>query len=206
VTEIRSYRRVFDLERRIYSVDRLRLNPAGVPVRGVIYLLVLVAAALLAARLPLLGAPARAIPWFVRDLALPAATAAALTVMRIDGRSFHHAARAAVAFWASPRRTVALSGRSGCGRTWCPPNLLFLSDGAEGNARRVGYSGPGAVLVLVAHHGGSSAGRRRSRWRRREVALIIVPRAAPRLRRGRLIEVGERARMLVAVDPRAARR
>ncbi len=33
--EIRSYRRVFDLERRIYQVDRLRLNPSGVPVRGV---------------------------------------------------------------------------------------------------------------------------------------------------------------------------
>ena len=32
--EVRSYRRVFDLERRIYRVDRLRLNPGGVPVRG----------------------------------------------------------------------------------------------------------------------------------------------------------------------------
>ena len=30
-SEIRSYRRVFDLERRIYSIDRLRLNPGGVP-------------------------------------------------------------------------------------------------------------------------------------------------------------------------------
>jgi hypothetical protein len=32
--EIRSFRRVFDLERRIYRVDRLRLNPGGIPVRG----------------------------------------------------------------------------------------------------------------------------------------------------------------------------
>ena len=39
--EIRSYRRVFDLERRIYRVDRLRLNPGGVPVRGVVYFLVI---------------------------------------------------------------------------------------------------------------------------------------------------------------------
>ena len=37
--EIRSYRAVFDLERRIYRVDRLRLNPGGVPVRGVVYCL-----------------------------------------------------------------------------------------------------------------------------------------------------------------------
>ncbi len=41
--EIRSYRRVFDLERRIYSVDQLRLNPGGVPVRGVLYFLALLA-------------------------------------------------------------------------------------------------------------------------------------------------------------------
>jgi hypothetical protein len=34
--DIRSYRAVFDLERRIYRIDRLRLNPSGVPVRGVI--------------------------------------------------------------------------------------------------------------------------------------------------------------------------
>ena len=41
--EIRSYRRVFDLERRVYSVDRLRLNPGGVPVRGIVYLLAILA-------------------------------------------------------------------------------------------------------------------------------------------------------------------
>ena len=42
--EIRSYRAVFDLERRIYRVDRMRLNPAGVPVRGIVYFLALLAA------------------------------------------------------------------------------------------------------------------------------------------------------------------
>ena len=42
--EIRSYRAVFDLERRIYRIDRLRLNPAGVPVRGIVYFLALLAA------------------------------------------------------------------------------------------------------------------------------------------------------------------
>ena len=39
---IRSYRRVFDLERRIYRVTRIRLNPGGIPIRGVVYLLALV--------------------------------------------------------------------------------------------------------------------------------------------------------------------
>ena len=87
MNEIRSYRRVFDLERRIYSIERLRLNPAGVPVRGVVYLLTAVAGGLLAGRLPLLGPSLRTLPWFMRDLGLPAALAAALTVIRIDGRT-----------------------------------------------------------------------------------------------------------------------
>ncbi len=41
--EIRSYRAVFDLERRIYRVDQLRLNPGGIPVRGVVYFLAILA-------------------------------------------------------------------------------------------------------------------------------------------------------------------
>jgi hypothetical protein len=57
VIEIRSYRRVFDLERRIYSVDRLRLNPGGVPVRGVVYFLAIVLGGLIAGGMPFIGAP-----------------------------------------------------------------------------------------------------------------------------------------------------
>ena len=54
--EIRSYRAVFDLERRIYRVDQLRLNPGGIPVRGVVYFLAILAATLIAGGLPLVGA------------------------------------------------------------------------------------------------------------------------------------------------------
>ena len=78
--EVRSYRRVFDLERRIYSVDRLRLNPGGVPVRGVVYFLVALLVTLATAALPLVGTPARALPWFVRDIALPGAAATVRTL------------------------------------------------------------------------------------------------------------------------------
>ena len=62
VMEIRSYRRVFDLERRIYRIDRMRLNPGGVPVRGIVYFLVLLCGALMAARLPLIGVAAERRP------------------------------------------------------------------------------------------------------------------------------------------------
>ena len=60
--EIRSYRRVFDLERRIYRIDRLRLNPGGVPVRGVVYFLVAIVMALMG----LLGRDTNL--WFMRVL------------------------------------------------------------------------------------------------------------------------------------------
>lgn len=111
MTEIRSYRRVFDLERRIYSVDRLRLNPGGVPVRGVVYFLAILSAATIAARLPLLGTLARELPWFLRDLAVPAAAAAVLSAIRIEGRVFHLAAHALVRYWVGPRR---LAGTRRC--------------------------------------------------------------------------------------------
>ncbi|MCW2969821.1 MAG: hypothetical protein JWO23_948, partial [Solirubrobacterales bacterium] len=94
--EIRSYRRVFELERRLYRVDRLRLNPGGVPIRGVVYFLALLAACLIVGVVPLLGAAARALPWYLRDLALPGATAVVLCVIRVEGRPFHLAAHAVV--------------------------------------------------------------------------------------------------------------
>ena len=154
--EIRSYRRVFDLERRIYRVDRLRLNPAGIPVRGVVYFLAILAAALIVGQAPLLATVARALPWYLRDLALPAASAALLTVIRVEGRPFHLAARALVRYRGGPRRFAGVrpcwpSSRSVPGARWRPEPVLMLPDGSDGRMRRLSYTGPGAVLVAVAH-------------------------------------------------------
>jgi hypothetical protein len=92
--EIRSYRPVFDLERRIYRVDRLRLNPGGVPLRGVAYFLSLLAASAIASRLPGASALTRLVPWYLAYVAAPAAGAAVLTAIRLEGRPFHIAAQA----------------------------------------------------------------------------------------------------------------
>src|SRR5580704_4333703 len=107
--EIRSYRAVFDLERRIYRVDRLRLNPGGIPLRGVVYCFALLAGLALLGTLPLLGSAVRALPWYLRDLVLPAGGAALLTVIRIEGRPFHLAAAALLRHALGPRE---LSGPS----------------------------------------------------------------------------------------------
>ena len=155
--EVRSYRRVFDLERRIYRVDRLRLNPAGIPVRGIVYFLVILGLALLTARLPLLALVANELPWYLRDVALPAGCAALLTVIRIEGRPFHLAAQALFRHRAGSRRLSGLRpcGPSSCafpGARWLPEQIVMLPDGSEGRMRRLRYTGPGAVLVAVAHH------------------------------------------------------
>ncbi len=161
--EIRSYRAVFDLERRIYRVDRLRLNPGGVPLRGVVYCFALLVGLALLGALPLVGAAVRALPWYLRDLALPAVGAALLTMIRVEGRPFHLAAAALLRHALGPRQLAGPCALAGSGsrarfqRAWHLGYLLMLPDGSDARLRRLRYTGPGAVLVRVAH---ARSGRR----------------------------------------------
>jgi hypothetical protein len=159
--EIRSYRAVFDLERRIYRVDRLRLNPGGVPVRGVVYCLAILACLALAGTLPLVGTAVWALPWYVRDLLLPAGSAALLTMIRVEGRPFHLAAAALLRHLLGPRQLARLLPAGGSlgvsrsrlgaapGRVWRPEELLMLPDGSDPRPRRLRYGGPGAVRMTA---------------------------------------------------------
>jgi hypothetical protein len=183
--EIRSYRHVFDLERRIYRIDRIRLNPGGIPVRGIVYFLVLVAGAAAAARLPLVGIAARTAPWYARDVALPALAAALLTVVRLEGRSFHLAVRALLRFHFGPRRIAGLGARPRRarrgprpGEAWHPTSLLMLPDGAE-CGRRLRYTGPGALRVGVAHERGDARGPLVWLGLRPHLRISPIPEAPP---------------------------
>jgi hypothetical protein len=149
--DIHSYRTVFELERRIYRVDRLRLNPSGVPVRAPLYGLALLATALLMARAPLLGLIVRALPWYLTELAMPVIGAATLAMIRVEGRSFNLAARALLGYALSPRRLAGMRRCAGVGAQWWPPEMLILADGSEARFRRVWCEGPGRVLVGPAH-------------------------------------------------------
>jgi hypothetical protein len=149
--EIRSYRAVFDLERRIYRVDQLRLNPGGIPVRGVVYFLAILLAMLIAGGLPLVGAVIGALPWYLRDLALPVASATVLSVIRIEGRPFHLAAYALLRYRVGSRRFAGVRPCGGPGECWCPEEILLLPDGSDGAMRRLRYTGPGAVLITTEH-------------------------------------------------------
>jgi hypothetical protein len=124
--EIRSYRGVFALERRIYRVERLRLNPSGVPLRGVVYWLALLAGVTLLARLPFAGYPLAALPWYLRELALPAGVAALLALIRVEGRPFHQAGAALLRYAAGPRRLAGMSRCAQPGECWRPPELVVV--------------------------------------------------------------------------------
>lgn len=177
--EIRSYRKVFDLERRVYSVDRLRLNPAGVPVRGVVYFLAMVAVALAAASVPGASAAVRALPWYARDLVLPALAATAMGAIRIDGRNFHHAASSLLRFGCGRRTLVGGCTPAGC-RRWHPTDVLVLPDGSDHRLRSLRYTGPGAVLVAVPHVRSGRAVERGSRaWARRGRGEVVALRRDP---------------------------
>jgi len=145
--EIRSYRTVFELERRLYRIDRLRLPPGGIPMRGALYCLGLIVMAIAVSALPLVGTVARMVPWYVRDLGAPVAVAALLALLRIEGRPFHLAVRALVTHRLGPRWWRGLRPASSPGAVWHPGELLMLPDGSEGRWRPFGFRGPGAVMV-----------------------------------------------------------
>lgn len=190
--DICSYRAVFHLERRIYRVDRVRLNPSGVPVRGVMWFLVLLVAVVLASALPLLRAPLHALPWYLRELALPGAAAALLTVLRVEGRPSHLAARALIAHLLAPRHVHGAGLARPPRHTWRPAELLILPDGSEAAMRRLRYTGPGAALVCVPH--------RRVEWRDgplrrllRHPQLTLRPMPGAPLSRAQVIELAKGA-------------
>ena len=148
--EIRSYRRVFDLERRIYSVDRLRLNPGGVPVRGVVYFLAILLAGTAgggpaAARRRSRGASVVS----ARPRAAGLRGAAVLSAIRIEGRTFHLAAHALLRYRVGPRGSPACGG---CARRGARCGARSEIAGAS---RRLGR--PPAPPAL--HGSGGGAGR-----------------------------------------------
>jgi len=149
--EVRSFRSVFALERRIYRIDTLRLNPSGLPLRGIAYAAALVIAALVAGAIPPTAWLDPLLPWYVRDVGAPLAGALLLGAIRLDGRPFHSAAASLLAYAGGPRRMNAFTpqrDRCGC---WRPPSVLLLPDGSDACFRRLRYRGPGAVLVTHPH-------------------------------------------------------
>jgi hypothetical protein len=188
---------VFDLERRLYRIDRLRLNPTGVPLRGIVYFLALLGAVLLAGALPLVGLLVGMLPWYLRDIGAPGACAALLTLITIEGRPFHLTALALVRYSLGPRELSGLRPCRGADRRWRLDELIVLADGSDSRLRRLRYRGPGTVLVSAAHvRSGWRRGLVRCLMRRADMRLAALP-AKPRPAKGQVIALTDGARLEV---------
>ena len=87
---IRSYRRVFEVDRRIYRVDRWALPvPGGVPLRGVGYFAATLGLVILLGALPAVGDLLGALTPPLRYVLLPLAVAVLGTQAAPDGRAAH---------------------------------------------------------------------------------------------------------------------
>ena len=88
--EIRSFRVVFALERRIHRVERFRIPlPYGVPVRAAVYAFAALVLIVLAGRLPAVGELVCLLPAPLRFVALPVGAGFLLSRARVDGRPAH---------------------------------------------------------------------------------------------------------------------
>lgn len=89
--QLRGYRRVFRIERRLFRFDRWRIPyPHGVPLRAIGYVAVLELGVIAASRLPLLGWVVTLLGPAISYLTLPLIGAWLLMQGRIDGRPPHH--------------------------------------------------------------------------------------------------------------------
>jgi len=87
---IRSYRRVFEVDRRIYRVDRWALPvPGGIPLRGLGYFAAAVALVVGLAALPGVGELVGALSPPLRYVVVPLAVAVLGTQAAPDGRAAH---------------------------------------------------------------------------------------------------------------------
>jgi hypothetical protein len=146
--EVRSFRVCFDLERRIHRVDRWRLPvPWGVPLRGVAYALIALAAILIAGVMPGVGLVVDALPAPLRWVVLPVGVAVVLVRWRLDGRPAHRALIAVVRQQLSPRTLRAYSRRRSKPAAARYAPVALGRDGYSGRLGRGRVVGPARVSV-----------------------------------------------------------
>lgn len=202
--QLRGYRRVFRIERRLFRFDRWRIPyPHGVPLRGIGYFLVLELGVFATSRLPLVGALVGVWTPAISFLALPLLGAFLLMQARIDGRPPHHALASLVRWSLRSRWRAGLSPCPAEGEEVLPLEEVAVAyDGREsflvrGRIRgpvRVTFRYPGEVRAEGAppwvRDSKKRAGRaRRYRVRRRAGAAPMLRGKVVGVPRGREVVV-----------------
>jgi hypothetical protein len=134
---IRSYRVVFDLERRLHRIDRWRLPlPYGLPIRSLAYAAITLIAVLITTRLPGLGSVVAVVPAPARLVLVPVAVALVLTRINVDGRTAHRTAAAMIGFVLRPKRIAACRRAPAVGSANRLGSICMAPDGRSPRLRR----------------------------------------------------------------------
>jgi hypothetical protein len=147
--EIRSFRVVFQLERRLHRIQHWKLPlPYGLPLRGLAYGAFVLAAILLVGRLPVVGALVGLLPPPVRFLLAPVGAGFLLSRARVDGRPAHRfllawGRHSLSARWVSAFRPIPAPGA--CARFTEP--IVFVPDSSGPEYRPARLLGPARVLL-----------------------------------------------------------
>src|SRR5436305_3558521 len=174
--EIRSFRVVFQLERRLHRIQHWKLPlPYGLPLRGLAYGAFVLAAILLLGRLPVVGTAVGVIPPPVRFLLAPVGAGFFLARARVDGRPAHRfllawGRHSFSARWLSAFRAIPAPGT--CVRFVEP--IVFVPDSSAPEYRPARLVGPARVLLRYP-------ARATQRGRR----LLVSPLPGGHLRRGK---------------------
>jgi hypothetical protein len=148
---IRSYRRVFEVDRRIYRVDRWALPvPGGIPLRGVGYFVTTVLGIVVLGALPASGELLELLSPPLRYVVLPLLVAVLGTQVAPDGRAAHRFAADWLRLQVRARRrcadrVVALEGEA---VPW-HGELALRWDGHGTELRRGRVRGPARVTFNV---------------------------------------------------------
>lgn len=182
--QLRGYRRVFRIERRLFRFDRWRIPyPHGVPLRGIGYFLLLEVLAFVASQWPLVGPLIRATGPVVPFLAGPLLGAYLLMQGRIDGRPPHHVVVSLLRWSICPRWLAGLAPCPAWGEEVLPLEEVAVAyDGRESfrvtgrikGPAKVTFRYPGEVRVEGAPFWVRNSDRRASRARRYRVRLRIT--------------------------------
>jgi len=188
---IRSFRVVFELERRIHKVDRWRIPvPYGVPLRGIAYWAAALLATIAIGRMPLAGELAGVLPAPIRFVIVPVAAAYALARLQVDGRPAHTVLAAWARFRLSPRRVAGLRAVPRVGTVVRLGDVCVLPDERGAQYRRVVVEGPATVLLRYPSRGWVRAGGRRP-------ALHVRQLPGPALFVGKRVRLEAAQRMVV---------
>src|SRR5215210_3687544 len=184
---IRSYRRVFEVDRRIYRVDRWALPvPGGIPLRAVGYFVAALLGVLAAGALPVVGEAIAAVSAPLRFVVVPLAVAVLGTQVAPDGRAAHRFAWDWLRLRLRARRRsagriVALEGEP---IAW-DGELALRADGEGPELRHGRVLGPACITfnvpIRLSDSGGRLVARPVAEGERGE-AVVLCPGARLELR------------------------